>query len=305
MPEAAKLGFGRVFTDHMVVSRWTPTERWSELEVVERTPLTLEPSAMVLHYSQSVFEGLKGYRQPDGSVAIFRPDMNAQRFQRSARRLALPELSESEFIRSLDMLVEVDSPAVPSGDEQSLYLRPLMFGIDPFIGVRPSQDVRYLVIASPVDSYFAGGVHPVSIWLAEEYVRATPGGTGAAKTGGNYAAAMAAQQRALAEGCEQVLFLDALERRWLEELGGMNVFLVAADGTLITPTLSGTILEGVTRDSIITLARDRGRSVEERQVSFDEWRAASLQAGSSRHSLAGLQRSSHPSDASSGRAASC
>lgn len=273
MVETAKLGFGRVFTDHMVASRWTPEGSWSELEVIDRAPLQLDPAAMVLHYSLSAFEGLKAYRQADGSVAIFRPDMNAQRFQRSARRLSLPELSQSDFVRSLDMLIEVDSAAVPSGEEQSLYLRPLMFGSEAFLGVRPSQEVRYLVMASPVDSYFAAGVHPVSIWLAEDYVRAAPGGIGAAKTGANYAAGMAAQQRALAEGCEQVLFLDAVERRWLEELGGMNIFLVARDGTLITPTLSGTILEGVTRHSIITLARERGRNVEERQVSFEEWRA--------------------------------
>lgn len=271
-PDLTNVGFGRVFTEHVATSRWTPAAGWSPLQVEKRRPLELDPAASVLHYGQSVFEGLKAYRQPDGSVGVFRPEANALRFQRSARRLALPELSVADFISSIDMLIEVDSAWVPAGAEQSLYLRPLMFGTESFLGVRPSQEVKYLLIASPVDSYFAGGVHPVSIWLTREYVRAAPGGTGAAKCSVNYATSLMAQQEALAEGCEQVLFLDAIERRWLEELGGMNVFLVAADGTLVTPALSGTILEGVTRDSIITLARERGHAVEERRVSFDEWR---------------------------------
>jgi branched-chain amino acid aminotransferase len=266
------LGFGRVFTEHMVTSRWTAADGWTPLEVQARRPLQLDPAALVLQYAQSVFDGLKAYRQPDGSVAAFRPEVNGARFQRSARRLALPELSITDFVGSIDMLVETDSAQVPSGAEQSLYLRPMMLGVEPYLGVRPSMEVQYLLIASPVDSYFANGMHPVSIWLSEDYVRAAPGGTGAAKCAINYGASLAAQQEAVAEGCEQVLFLDAVERRWLEELGGMNVVLVAADGTLITPELSGTILEGVTRDSIITLARERGRRVEERRVAFDEWR---------------------------------
>jgi branched-chain amino acid aminotransferase len=271
-PDLTDLGFGRVFTEHMVTTRWTPADGWAPLAAGARRPLQLDPAALVLQYGQSVFEGLKAYRQPDGSVAVFRPEVNGARFQRSARRLALPELSVSDFVASIDMLIEVDSAWVPSGAEQSLYLRPFMLGVEPFLGVRPSLEVQYILIASPVDRYFASGVHPVSIWLAEDYVRAAPGGTGAAKCAVNYAASLVAQQVAAAEGCEQVLFLDSVERRWLEELGGMNVVLVAADGTLITPELSGTILEGVTRDSIITLARERGRTVEERRVTFDEWR---------------------------------
>lgn len=271
-PDLTNLGFGRVFTEHMVTARWTPGGGWGDLELVKRSPLELDPAASVLHYGQSVFEGLKAYRQPDRSVAVFRPEANAARFQRSARRLALPELPAADFVRAIDMLIEVDERWVPSGAEQSLYLRPFMFGVESFLGVRPSQEVRFILIASPVDSYFAGGLHPVSIWLAEDYVRAAPGGTGAAKCAGNYATSLVAQQEAIAQGCEQTLFLDAVERKWLEELGGMNLFLVAGDGTLITPELSGTILEGVTRDSIISIARERGRQVEERRVSFDEWR---------------------------------
>ncbi len=256
----------------MVASDWTPASGWTALEIEPRRPIELDPAAAVLHYGQSIFEGLKAYRQPDGSVGVFRPEANAARFQRSARRLALPELSVADFVSSIDMLIEVDSAAVPSGDEQSLYLRPLMFGYESYLGVQPSKQVKYLLIASPVDSYFTGGMHPVSIWLAEDYVRAAPGGTGAAKCSANYSASLVAQQEAAANGCQQTLFLDAVERRWLEELGGMNLFLVQDDGTLVTPPLSGTILEGVTRDSVIAIARDRGRHVEERKVSFDEWR---------------------------------
>lgn len=272
-PDLSNLGFGRVFTEHMVTARWTPADDWEPMQLVKRTALELDPAATVLHYGQAIFEGLKGYRQPDGSIAVFRPQANGERFRRSARRLALPELPVTAFVNSIDMLIEVDRAWVPSGEEQSLYLRPLMFGTESFLGVRASQEVRYILIASPVDSYFTGGLHPVSIWLAEDYVRAAPGGTGAAKCAGNYASSLVAQQEAVAQGCEQVLFLDAVEHRWLEELGGMNIFLVAADGTLITPELSGTILEGITRDSIIAVARERGRRVEERRVTFDEWRA--------------------------------
>ena len=272
-PKLENLGFGRVFSEHMVTSRWTPAGGWEPLEVVKRSALELDPASSVLHYGQSIFEGLKAYHQADGSVAVFRPDANGGRFQRSARRLALPELPVADFVRSIDMLLEVDRAWVPAGAEQSLYLRPFMFGVESFLGVRPAQEVRYILIASPVDSYFAGGLHPVSIWLAEDYVRAAPGGTGAAKCAGNYATSLVAQQEATAEGCEQVLFLDAVEHRWLEELGGMNVMLVRRDGTLITPELSGTILEGVTRDSLLTIARESGRGVEERRVSFDEFRS--------------------------------
>jgi len=266
------LGFGRVFTEHMVTSQWTPDGGWSPLEVEKRRRLELDPASTVLHYGQAVFEGLKAYRQPDGSVGVFRPQANAARFQRSARRLALPELPVADFVSSVDMLLEVDAGWVPAGAEQTLYLRPFMFGSESYLGVRPAQEVRYILIASPVDSYFPTGLHPISVWLAEDYIRATPGGTGAAKYGGNYANSLVVYQEAKAQGCTEVLFLDSTERRWLEELGGMNIGLVAIDGTLIVPELSGTILEGVTRDSIITLARERGRRVEERRVSFSEWR---------------------------------
>lgn len=272
-PDLGNLGFGRVFTEHMVTARWSPSTGWEPLQLEPRHAVELDPASTVLHYGQSIFEGLKAYRQPDGSVAVFRPEANAGRFQRSAQRLALPELPTAAFVSSIDMLIEVDAAWVPSGAERSLYLRPFMFGSEAFLGVRPSQVVRYVLIASPVDSYFEGGLHAISVWLSQNYVRATPRGTGAAKCAGNYAASLVAQLEAVQHGCEQALFVDAIEHRWLEELAGMNLFLVAKDGTLITPELSGTILEGVTRDSIIALARERGHRVEERRVSFEEWRA--------------------------------
>jgi branched-chain amino acid aminotransferase len=226
----------------------------------------------VFHYAQTIFEGMKAYRHPDDSIHLFRPEANAQRFNRSAHRLALPELPEDAFLDSLAKLVEIDKAWVPAGGETSLYLRPFMFGSDPFLGVRPSAQVTYCAIASPAGSYFAQGVKPVRIWLSEEYTRAAPGGTGAAKTGGNYASSLLAQAEATEQGCDQVAFLDAIEKKWIEELGGMNLYFVLDDNTVVTPELSGTILEGITRDSILKLVTDLGYSVEERKVSIDEWR---------------------------------
>jgi branched-chain amino acid aminotransferase len=270
----ANPGFGRTFTDHMVLATWTAGQGWHDAKVTARGPLSLDPSAAVLHYGQEIFEGLKAYRHPDGSVWTFRPETNAARFARSARRLALPELSEADFMESLRALVATDEKWVPSGeaDEASLYLRPFMFASEAFLGVRPAAEVTYCVIASPAGPYFAGGLRPVSIWLSSDYTRAAPGGTGAAKCGGNYAASLAAQVEATSNGCDQVAFLDAVERKWVEELGGMNLFFVHGDGTIVTPELTGTILEGVTRSSILELAGDLGFKVDERRISIDEWR---------------------------------
>jgi branched-chain amino acid aminotransferase len=236
--------------------------------------LSLYPSAAVLHYAQEIFEGLKAYRHADGSVWTFRPEANAARFARSATRLALPVLSEADFIGSLKALVAADEKWVPAGDsgEASLYLRPFMFASEAFLGVRPAAEVTYCVIASPSGPYFAGGLKPVSIWLSGAYTRAAPGGTGAAKCGGNYAAGLAAQVEATANGCDQVAFLDSVERKWVEELGGMNLFFVHRDGTIVTPELTGTILEGVTRSSTLELAQDLGHKVDERRVAIGEWR---------------------------------
>ena len=262
--------FGTVFTDHMVRVDWSADGGWTHRRVVAHGPLQLDPGAAVLHYGQEVFEGLKAYRHVDGSVWTFRPEANARRFAASARRLALPELPVEDFLASIEALVRTDEAWVPSGDETSLYLRPFMFASETFLGVRPARGVDYVVIASPVGPYFAGGVRPVSIWVAEDYHRAGPGGTGAAKCGGNYAASLLPQQEAYGHGCEQVCFLDAATNTLLEELGGMNVMTVRRDGSVVTPALSGTILEGVTRDSILTLLREGGHEVVERDVPLAE-----------------------------------
>jgi len=265
-------GFGRVFTDHMAFGRWTSEAGWHDARIRPYARLSLDPATHVFHYAQEIFEGFKAYAQPDGSIATFRPHANGGRFNRSARRMALPELPIEDFVAASDLLVRQDARWVPTTAGMSLYLRPFMIATEVGLGVRPAGDVTFLVIASPAASYFSGGIKPVDIWISEDYTRAAPGGTGAAKTGGNYASSLVAQQEAIANGCDQVLFLDAVERRWVEELGGMNVCVVFDDGTIATPELSGSILEGVTRDTIITLLRDLGREVEERRIDIDEIR---------------------------------
>ena len=262
-------GFGKSFTDHMVDICWSVGGGWHRPRVSPYGPIALDPAAAVLHYGQEVFEGIKAYRHADGSIHTFRPDQNARRLQRSARRLALPELPAPYFIQSLRELIAADGAWVPSGADQSLYLRPFMFAKEAFLGVRPAHKVNYYVIASPAGAYFTGGVKPVSIWLSEDYARAGKGGTGAAKTGGNYAASLLPQAEAYEHECDQVVFLD--EARNVEELGGMNIVFVYKDGRIVTPQ-SESILEGITRDSILQLAIDRGHKVEGRAVSLTEWR---------------------------------
>ncbi len=267
----AEPGFGKFFTDHMVDICWSELGGWHRPRVQPYGPIALDPAAAVLHYAQEIFEGLKAYRYADGSIWSFRPEANAARMQRSAVRLALPELPTEYFIESLKQLIALDGSWVPSAPETSLYLRPFMFAKEAFLGVRPAKKVNYYVIASPAGAYFQGGIAPLAIWLSTTYGRAGKGGTGAAKTGGNYASSLVAQQEAYEHGCAQVLFLDSVEGKYIEELGGMNVVLVKRDGTLVTPE-SDSILEGITRDSILQLAQDRGHTVERRRVSIDEWR---------------------------------
>ncbi|MEL4317984.1 branched-chain amino acid aminotransferase [Leifsonia sp. YIM 134122] len=262
-------GFGNHFTDHMVDVCWSERGGWHRPRVSPYGPIQLDPAAAVLHYAQEIFEGLKAYRHADGSIWTFRPYENAARMQRSAHRLALPELPSEHFIASLKQLIAVDGDWVPTAPETSLYLRPFMFAKEAFLGVRPAKKVAYYLIASPAGAYFSGGVQPVNIWLSSEYARASKGGTGAAKTGGNYASSLLPQAEAYEHGCQQVLFLD--EGTYLEELGGMNIVLVRKDGTLITPE-SESILEGITRDSVLRLAADRGHLIEQRKVTLDEWR---------------------------------
>ncbi len=262
-------GFGTNFTDHMVDICWSTGGGWHRPRVQPYGPITLDPAAAVLHYGQEIFEGIKAYRHADGSIHTFRPDQNGRRLQRSARRLALPELPVSYFLQSLREIVAVDGDWVPSGEDQSLYLRPFMFAKEAFLGVRPAHKVAYYLIASPAGAYFKGGVKPVSIWLSEDYARAGKGGTGAAKTGGNYAASLLPQSEAYENECDQVVFLD--QDGNVEELGGMNILFVYKDGTIVTPQ-SPSILEGITRDSLLQLAIDRGHKVEGRNVSLAEWR---------------------------------
>jgi branched-chain amino acid aminotransferase len=269
----AEPGFGKYFTDHMSVVNWTKDDGWAGHRVVPLAPFTMHPSAAVLHYGQEIFEGLKAYRHADGSVWLFRPERNARRFAGSARRLALPELDRETFLASLVELVRADEVWVPDyveGAERSLYLRPFMFAAEAFLGVRPAAEVTYAVIAGPAGSYFTSGVTGVNLWVSTNYTRAAPGGTGAAKCGGNYASGLAAQLEAHEHGCDQALYLDA-DHQWLEESGTMNLCLVTSDGELLTPGL-GTILEGVTRDSVLALATEHGLTPVERRISIDELR---------------------------------
>ena len=267
----ANPGFGKFFTDHMVDICWSENGGWHRPRVQPYGPISIQPSAAVLHYAQEVFEGLKAYRHADGSIWSFRPEQNAARMQRSARRLALPELPTEYFLDSIRQLIAVDAAWVPDAPETSLYLRPFMWAKEAFLGVRAAAKVNYNVIASPAGAYFSGGVEPVSIWLSTNYTRAGHGGMGAAKTGGNYASSLLPQQEAYENGCAQVLFLDAQEGTYIEELGGTLLVLVTKDKTLITPD-SDSILEGITLDSILKLGRDRGYKVEQRAIPISEWR---------------------------------
>ncbi|MBR0553835.1 branched-chain amino acid aminotransferase [Stakelama marina] len=266
-------GFGRVFTDHMAMVRWSKDKGWHDAKITARRPIEMDPASSVLHYAQEIFEGMKAYRLADGATALFRPEENARRFNRSATRMAMPELPEQLFLESIEKLVSIDREWIPTAEGGALYIRPFMFASEVFLGVRPAHEYLYLVIASSVGAYFKGGAKAISIWVSEDYTRAAPGGTGAAKCGGNYAASLVAQAQAIENGCDQVVFLDAAEHRWVEELGGMNLFFVMEDGSMVTPPLKGTILPGITRESILALARDEGIAVREEEYAIDQWRA--------------------------------
>jgi branched-chain amino acid aminotransferase len=273
----AEPGFGRFFTDHMVTIKWTVERGWHDAAVVPYGPLSFDPATMVLHYGQEIFEGLKAYRQPDGSIASFRPEANAARFRGSAARLAMAELPDELFIASLRELVGADREWVPpAGGEESLYLRPFMLATEVGLGVRPSSEYLYVLIASPAGPYFSGGLKSIDVWLSTEYTRSALGGTGTAKCGGNYAASLRPQAQGAAHGCPQVAYLDAEDRRWIDEMGSNNLFFVFGSGDqaeVVTPTLTGSILAGVTRDSLLVLAKEIGCQVVERRISGEEWLA--------------------------------
>ena len=274
---AAKIaagGFGKYYTDNMVIAEWSEASGWGDAELRAYGPISMDPATSVLHYGQEIFEGLKAYCQPDGGVSLFRPEANADRFRKSAIRLALPELPIEDFVATVEALVRQDIKWVPQNVGESLYIRPFMIATEVGLGVRPSNHATYLVITTPASAYFNPN-KAVTVWISTEYVRAAPGGTGAAKTGGNYAGSLLAQKQAAAEGCDQVVWLDATERKWVEEMGGMNLYFVkgkGSDATIFTPRLTGTLLAGITRDSILTVAKDLGYKVEEGMISTDEWR---------------------------------
>jgi len=271
----AEPGFGSVFTDHMTTIRWSEDRGWHDARLEPYGQIVLDPASAVLHYGQEIFEGLKAYAQPGGRVVSFRPQANAARFNRSAARLAMPALPQDTFVRAIEVLVQQDRDWVPVTEGHSLYLRPFMIATQRGLGVnKPSASYLFTVIASPVAGYF-GGAKAVTVWLSDDYTRAAPGGTGEAKCGGNYAAAFAGQLQALEHGCDQVVWLDAAERRWVEEMGGMNLFFVygsGSDARMMTPAPTGSLLHGITRDSLLKLGPDLGIPAHEGKISVEDWR---------------------------------
>ena len=269
--------FGTVFTEHMATMRWTHDHGWHSATLKPFGPIEMSPASSVLHYGQAIFEGFKAYRWADRSINTFRPYANARRLQRSAHRLAMPEPPVEKFMEAVDQLIQLEHMWVPDEDEHSLYIRPLMIATQPCLGVKPSNEYLLLVMLAPVGSYFASGVRPVTVWLAQDYIRAAPGGTGHAKFAGNYAASLIAQAAAMEKGCDQVVWLDAIERRYVEEMGGMNIVFVYDEGgtpTLVTPSLeSGALLPGITRESLLQMAQDLGYGAREDRISIQEWEA--------------------------------
>ncbi|MDK8878336.1 branched-chain amino acid aminotransferase [Corynebacterium sp. MSK008] len=269
--------FGQQFTDHMVSIEWAEDEGWHNAQVRAYEPISLDPASNVFHYGQAIFEGLKAYRHADGSITAFRPEQNAKRLNNSAERMAMPELPEEVFLEAVRQIVDIDKDWVPeAGGEASLYLRPFMIGTEKTLGVKPSSSYSFYIIASPAGAYFSGGIKPVSVWISEDYVRAAPGGTGDAKFAGNYAASLLAQQQAAEQGCDQVVWLDAIERKYIEEMGGMNLMFVegsGADAKIITPELTGSLLPGITRKSLLQVAEDLGYTAEERKITVEQWRS--------------------------------
>ncbi|MDR1590113.1 MAG: branched-chain amino acid aminotransferase [Oscillospiraceae bacterium] len=275
-PDPDTLKFGRAFSDHMLIMDYDDENGWHDGRIVPYGPIALDPAAAVLHYAQEIFEGLKAYRARDGRVLLFRPDMNAARAARSCDRICIPRLDDGLFVEAVKAIVSLERGWIPEKEGTSLYIRPFIFADEPVIGVHPAHHYKFVIICSPVGPYYdtpGGSLAATSIFVEEEYVRAFPGGTGFAKVGGNYAASLKAQGKAAARGCEQALWLDAIERKYVEEIGTSNAFFVI-DGEVITAPLSGTILPGVTRDSVIALLKKWGARVSERRLSIDDVRAA-------------------------------
>ncbi|MBE6694196.1 MAG: branched-chain amino acid aminotransferase [Ruminococcaceae bacterium] len=269
-PEDAKLGFGKYFTDYMFLMNYDPEQGWHDARIVPYGPLSLDPSCTVFHYAQEMFEGLKAYRTADGSIQLFRPMKNIERMNNTNKRMCIPQVDPDDVLQAIKALVEVEKDWVPRSEGTSLYIRPFIFSTDCHLGVHPSKTYLFCIILSPVGSYYANGIAPVKIVVESEYVRAVRGGTGYAKVGGNYAASLIGQEKAEAMGYAQVLWLDGIEHKYIDEVGAMNVFFVI-DGEIITPALdAGNILPGVTRDSCITWLKNNGYKVTERKLSIDE-----------------------------------
>jgi branched-chain amino acid aminotransferase len=267
--DESHLGFGRIFTDRMFLAEWSVGKGWHDARVKPYEPFMLDPACLVLHYAQEIFEGLKAYKWEDGKIALFRPEMNARRFQSSADRLCMPEVPEDLFLTGIEKLVSLERDWIPTAPGTSLYIRPALIAVEPVLGVKTSDHYYFYVILSPVGAYYAAGFNPVSILVEDKYVRAAPGGTGEAKTGGNYASSLKAGLEAKKKGYDQVLWLDGRERRYIEEVGAMNMFFVYGDH-IVTAPLSGSILAGVTRDSVLKLATTLGCTVEERPIEVNE-----------------------------------
>lgn len=268
-PDYGNLGFGKKFTDHMFVMNYTEGKGWYDPRIIPYGKIELDPSAMVFHYGQEMFEGMKAYYGVDGKIRLFRPDMNAKRANESNKRLCIPQIPEEDFIQAVSELVNTDADWIPKSEGTSLYIRPFVIATDEFLGVAPSKNYLFIIILSPSGAYYESGLSPVGIWIEDDYVRAVKGGIGFAKTGGNYAASLAAQEKAHDDGYSQVLWLDGVERKYIEEVGAMNIFF-KINGVVTTPMLNGSILPGITRNSVLAICRHWGLPVEERRISVDE-----------------------------------
>ncbi len=267
--DETKLGFGNIFTDHMFIMEYSVEKGWHDAKITPYKPISMDPASMVFHYGQEMFEGLKAYNAVDGRVLMFRPQKNIERANNTNRRICIPEINPEDFLQAMTTLIDLEKDWIPKSEGTSLYVRPFVIATDPFLGVRPSFTYKFMIILSPVGAYYASGLNPVKIWIEDEYVRAVKGGIGEAKTGGNYVASLAAQNKAHDEGYSQVLWLDGIERKYVEEVGAMNIFFKIGD-KVVTPALSGSILPGVTRASCIELIKSWGMEVEERKISVDE-----------------------------------
>ncbi len=267
------LKFGTIFTDHMFVMDYETSKGWHDARIIPYQPISLEPSAMVFHYGQEMFEGLKAYKAEDGRVLLFRPEKNIERANNTNRRICIPEIPEEDFLQAIKEVVKTDEAWIPTKPGTSLYIRPFIIATDPFLGVRPSDTYKFLIILSPVGAYYPEGLNPVKIWIEDEFVRAVKGGIGEAKTGANYVASLKSQVKAHEEGYSQVLWLDGVHRKYIEEVGAMNIFFKIG-GKIVTPALNGSILPGVTRDSVISLCKKWGLPVEERKIDIAEIKKA-------------------------------